>query len=64
MPRHDGDHFLDDLIEAEKSHALKSLQTPQARDAFEYGRVSGVAQGLRVAREIYLQRLEEKDKKQ
>lgn len=44
--------------------AQRALASPQQRDAFEYGRMSGVYAGMNRVRELVLQMTEEADKKE
>lgn len=50
------------LIEREQQDlAAAALRSPNSRDAFEYGRVSGVYAGLERAKEILLSTLVSED---
>lgn len=56
------DAYIAILKSRQVQHALTSVQNPTARDAFEYGRVSGFLQGLLAAEAWYLELISEKDK--
>jgi hypothetical protein len=51
-------------LEAEQAALARSaLQRPQGRDAFEYGRVSGMYGGFAKALEIILAMVDDKDRR-
>lgn len=46
-----------------RDHAARSIASPSSRDAFEYGRVSGIYAGLHRAFELVGEMLDEEDEK-
>lgn len=55
--------FLRRLEEEQANLAKAALQNPQNRDLFEYGRVVGIYSGLEQAKQVLLDLVDEKDRK-
>lgn len=51
------------LDEEQAQLAHESLRQPQSRDAFEYGRVVGIYAGLQRAKDVLVEFVAEKDRK-
>ena len=56
------DAFIAIIKAKQVQHAVTSVTNPLARDAFEYGRVSGFLQGLLAAEAWYLELISEREK--
>lgn len=57
------DFYLRRLEEAQVQLAKETLQSPQSRDLFEYGRAVGLFAGLETAKTILLDLVDEKERK-
>lgn len=57
------DVLLRRLDDEMRSLAITAVAAPNGRDAFEYGRVSGIYAGLSKARDLLLDLLAEQDAK-
>jgi hypothetical protein len=57
------DLFLRRLEEEQAQLAKEALQSPQTRDLFEYGRVVGLYAGLEQAKNLLVDLVAEKDRK-
>lgn len=55
--------LLQRLEQAQADLARDALKQPQARDTFEYGRVVGIYAGLELAKNILLDTVAEKERK-
>ncbi len=55
--------LLQRLEQAQADLARDALKQPQARDTFEYGRVVGIYAGLELAKNVLLDTVAEKERK-
>jgi len=55
--------LLQRLEQAQGELSRDALQQPQARDTFEYGRVVGMYAGLELAKDVLIDMVAEKERK-
>lgn len=55
--------LLQRLEQAQVDLARDALQQPQSRDTFEYGRVVGMYAGLELAKDVLINMVAEKERK-